>query len=82
MRSHDRDELQRSLLAEGIHTGLHYPIPVHLQVAHRDLGYRKGDFPVSEAAANEVLSLPMFPELTERQIEQVVAAVEQDAYVE
>jgi dTDP-4-amino-4,6-dideoxygalactose transaminase len=82
VRTHDRDELQRSLLAEGIHTGLHYPIPAHLQVAHRDLGYRKGDFPVSEAAANEVLSLPMFPELTEHQIEQVVAAVEQDAYVE
>ncbi len=82
VRTADRDELQRSLQAEGIHTGLHYPIPVHLQVAHRDLGYRKGDFPVSEAAANEVLSLPMFPELTEHQIEQVVAAVEQDAYVE
>ena len=82
VRTADRDELQRSLQAEGIHTGLHYPIPVHLQIAHRDLGYRKGDFPVSESAANDVLSLPMFPELTERQIEQVVAAVEQDAYVE
>ena len=82
VRTADRDELQRSLQAEGIHTGLHYPIPVHLQVAHRDLGYRKGDFPVSESAANEVLSLPLFPELTERQIEQVVVAVEQDAYVE
>ncbi len=67
---------------KGIQTGLHYPIPVHLQEAHRDLGYRVGDFPQSEAAAREVLSLPIYPEMTPRQIEQVAAAVEQDAYVD
>jgi dTDP-4-amino-4,6-dideoxygalactose transaminase len=68
--------------AEGIQSGLHYPIPVHLQKAHEDLGYRPGDFPVSEAAARSVLSLPIYPEMTmRRQVEQVVKALEQDAYV-
>lgn len=81
IRTHDRDGLQRALAAEGVHTGLHYPIPVHLQKAHLDLGYRAGDFPNSEAAAREVLSLPLFPEMTARQVEQVVAAVEQEVYV-
>ena len=55
VRTADRDGLQRALQAEGIQTGLHYPIPVHLQEAHRDLGYGVGDFPQSEAAASEVL---------------------------
>jgi dTDP-4-amino-4,6-dideoxygalactose transaminase len=81
VRCRDRDGLHRSLEAEGIQSGLHYPIPVHLQKAHEDLGYRAGDFPVSEAAARSVLSLPIYPEMTARQVEQVVAAVEQDAYV-
>lgn len=81
IRTHDRDGLQRALQAEGIQTGLHYPIPVHLQKAHLDLGYKAGDFPVSEAAAREVLSLPIYPEMTMRQVEQVVAALEQEVYV-
>jgi dTDP-4-amino-4,6-dideoxygalactose transaminase len=81
VRSADRDGLQRQLLAEGVQTGLHYPIPVHLQEAHADLGYKAGDFPESEAAAREVLSLPMFPEMTATQVEQVVAAVHQGAHV-
>ncbi len=63
VRSTDRDALQRSLLEAGIHTGLHYPIPVHLQPAHADLGYRPGDFPESERAAQQVLSLPMYAEM-------------------
>ena len=75
IRTVDRDGLHRSLQAAGIQSGLHYPIPVHLQKAHLDLGYRAGDFPISEAAAHEVLSLPIFPEMTGRQVEQVVAAV-------
>lgn len=74
VRTADRDGLQQFLQSEGIHTGLHYPIPVHLQEAHADLGYKVGDFPQSEAAAREVLSLPMFPEMTSAQVEQVVAA--------
>jgi dTDP-4-amino-4,6-dideoxygalactose transaminase len=81
VRTPDRDGLQRALLAEGIQSGLHYPVPVHLQKAHADLGHKVGDFPVSEAASREVLSLPIYPEMTSRQVEQVVAAVEQDAYV-
>jgi dTDP-4-amino-4,6-dideoxygalactose transaminase len=81
VRSAGRDTLQRQLQAEGIQTGLHYPIPVHLQAAHADLGYKAGDFPVSEQAAREVLSLPMYPELTATQVEQVAAAVRQEANV-
>jgi dTDP-4-amino-4,6-dideoxygalactose transaminase len=81
VRTADRDALQKTLQAEGVQTGLHYPIPVHLQVAHADLGYKEGDFPQSEAAAREVLSLPMFPEMTATQVEQVVAAVRQEANV-
>jgi len=81
VRSADRDGLQQLLQADGVQTGLHYPIPVHLQEAHADLGYTAGDFPESEAAANEVLSLPIFPELTSSQVEQVVTAVRREANV-
>lgn len=81
VRSPDRNGLRRMLDAEGVQTGLHYPVPVHLQPAHADLGYRIGDFPVSEAAAREVLSLPIHPDMTLRQAEEVVAKIEQDAYV-
>ena len=75
VRSRQRDALQRKLEAAGIQTSIHYPIPVHLQEAHADLGHQRGDFPVSEELAAEVLSLPMFAELTPEQIEQVCAAV-------
>jgi len=80
IRSRDRDELQRVLSAEGIQSGLHYPIPVHLQKAHADLGYQAGDFPISEAAAREVLSLPIYPEMPTWHVDQVAAALEY-AYV-
>jgi dTDP-4-amino-4,6-dideoxygalactose transaminase len=75
VRTPERDRLQASLQAQGVQTGIHYPIPVHLQPAYADLGYRQGDFPHSERAAQETLSLPMYPELTEAQIDQVVEAV-------
>jgi dTDP-4-amino-4,6-dideoxygalactose transaminase len=81
VRTADRDGLARLLQADGIQTGLHYPIPVHLQEAHRDLGYTRGDFPQSEDAANRVLSLPMFPEMTGERIEQVAGAVRQETGV-
>jgi dTDP-4-amino-4,6-dideoxygalactose transaminase len=77
VRTQERQQLQQDLQAARIATGLHYPTPVHLQKAHADLGYAPGDFPISEAAAREVLSLPMFPELTAHQIADVVEAVEQ-----
>jgi len=81
VRTADRHALQHALQSEGIHTGLHYPIPVHLQGAHADLGHQEGDFPVSESAAREVLSLPLFPEMMETQVEQVCEAVRQEAKV-
>jgi dTDP-4-amino-4,6-dideoxygalactose transaminase len=70
-----RDSLQKSLLEAGIQTGIHYPIPVHLQRPYADLGYRMGELPVTERIAREQLSLPMFPELTETEIAYVAGKV-------
>jgi dTDP-4-amino-4,6-dideoxygalactose transaminase len=75
VRTDDRERLRDALGRHGIQTGIHYPIPVHLQPAHADLGYRAGDFPHAEAAAREVLSLPLFPEMTRDQVETVAAGV-------
>jgi dTDP-4-amino-4,6-dideoxygalactose transaminase len=70
-----RDGLQKHLTAASIQTGIHYPVPVHLQPAYASLGHRAGDFPVTESQAARILSLPMFPELTGAQIERVAEAV-------
>ena len=75
VRSAQRDELREHLGSRGIQTGLHYPIPIHLQDAYATLGYRAGDFPESEAWAGECLSLPMFAELTYAQIDEVIQGV-------
>jgi len=75
IRTQQRSEWQQALQAKGIQTGIHYPIPVHLLSAYADLGYTKGDFPHSEQAANEVLSLPMFAELSWAQCKEVCEAV-------
>lgn len=75
VRTKKREALQQALQQRGVQTGIHYPIPVHLLKAHADLGYKPGDFPHSEAAANEVLSLPMYPELTEDMLQVVCGAV-------
>jgi dTDP-4-amino-4,6-dideoxygalactose transaminase len=80
VRTRDRVELQRTLQSHGVQTGIHYPIPVHLQEGYRDLGYVAGDFPHTERAANEVLSLPMYPELSNYQVEFVSAAVHDDVH--
>jgi len=75
VRAPDRVMLQKRLDEAGIGTGIHYPIPLHLTKAYEGLGFRAGDFPVAEKAASQVLSLPMFPELTVRQQERVVSEV-------
>lgn len=70
-----RDALREHLGRAGISTGIHYPIPIHLQPAYADLGYRRGDFPVTEQAADRILSLPMYPELTAEAITHVAASI-------
>jgi dTDP-4-amino-4,6-dideoxygalactose transaminase len=75
VRTNERAALQDSLSAAGIQTGIHYPFPVHLLPAFSDLGYASGSFPHAERAAGEVLSLPMFPELSQEQSGQVAASV-------
>jgi dTDP-4-amino-4,6-dideoxygalactose transaminase len=75
IRCAQRDDLQRWLAEHGIGTQIHYPIPIHLQEAYSDLGITKGSLPATEKASAEVLSLPIFPELTAAQIDQVIATV-------
>ena len=75
LRTDDRDGMQASLQAEGIQTGIHYPVPVHLQPAYADLGYGRGAFPHSEAASAQVLSLPLYPELSSEAVAEVAGAV-------
>lgn len=70
-----RQELIDSLAARGVQTGIHYPTPIHLLPAYADLHHQAGDFPVSERVASQELSLPMFPELADEQIEEVCEAV-------
>ena len=67
--------MARGLADRGIRTGIHYPVPIHLQPAFRDLGHGPGDFPVTETAATEILSLPMFPHITEEQQAHVATAL-------
>lgn len=71
----DRDRLLKELNAAGVQAGIHYPVPLHLLECHKDLGYKRGDYPAAEAAAAKLLSLPMFPEITSAQIEYVAAAL-------
>ena len=80
VRVSERERFRAMLLREGIETGLHYPVPVHLQPAFADLGYGPGDFPFAEAAADTVLSLPIYPELSERDVEIVSQVVRQDVH--
>ena len=75
IRTPRRHELQEWLKSKGIGTGLHYPIPLHLQKAYEDLGGKEGDFPVAEESAKQILSLPMFPELTGEDIETVASEI-------
>lgn len=75
VRHPDRDRLRAALEAQGIQTGLHYPIPVHLQQAYRALGHGPGDFPVAERIGRECMTLPLYPEMTDEQQDAVVEAL-------
>jgi dTDP-4-amino-4,6-dideoxygalactose transaminase len=75
VQSEERDALQSALSKAGVQTGIHYPVPIHLQPAYAFLGYGRGSFPETERQAERVLSLPMFPELTDEQINRVAEAV-------
>lgn len=75
IRVADRSALSAYLADRGVATGIHYPIPIHLQPAYRDLGYKQGDFPVAEQYAEQILSLPMYAELTPGSIEYVAQAI-------
>jgi dTDP-4-amino-4,6-dideoxygalactose transaminase len=76
IRTTRRGAWQRALAEAGIQTGIHYPTPVHLLPAFADLGHERGEFPHAERAADQVLSLPMFPELTAAQCEEVGRAID------
>ncbi|TRZ49045.1 MAG: DegT/DnrJ/EryC1/StrS family aminotransferase [Dehalococcoidia bacterium] len=71
----NRDELQKHLEANGIQTTVYYPLSLHLQEVYKSLGYKSGDFPQSELAQEQVLSLPMYPELSQGQVEEVVSVI-------
>lgn len=75
IRTERRDALKEHLVSKGINASIHYPIPIHLQPAYQDLGYKRGDFPVTEAYADRILSLPMYAELSDRQIEFISQTV-------
>jgi dTDP-4-amino-4,6-dideoxygalactose transaminase len=75
VRTEDREGMMAHLGKAGIGTGIHYPIPLHRQRAYESLGYKAGDFPVTEKVASQIVSLPMFPNLTAEQQERVVNEV-------
>lgn len=77
VRIRERDRILEGLRARGIGAGIHYPVPLHLTGAMADLGYGRGDFPVAEAAAEQLLSLPLFPHITREQQQRVVEALEE-----
>jgi dTDP-4-amino-4,6-dideoxygalactose transaminase len=75
VRTTDREGLMRHLTKAGIGTAIHYPVPLHLQAAYAELGYRHGDFPIAEKTSEEIVSLPMFPQLTADQQVEVVSGI-------
>jgi dTDP-4-amino-4,6-dideoxygalactose transaminase len=77
-----RDIIQQALQQKEVQTGIHYPIPVHMLEAYADLGYKPGDFPCSEQIADNILSLPMFAELTDEQIKIVSTALRESVNAE
>jgi dTDP-4-amino-4,6-dideoxygalactose transaminase len=79
VRVQDREALQAALAEAGIGTGIHYPIPLHLQKAYQHLNHKQGDFPVTERVAAEIVSLPMFPQMTNEQVDEVAKRVNEFA---
>ena len=77
IRVQDREGLQKHLASAKVDTGIHYPIPLHLQKAYENFGYKQGDFPVTEKIAAEILSLPMFPQLDAARQTRVVQGVQE-----
>ena len=75
IRTCQRDKLRTSLKEQGIETGIHYPVPLHLQPAYKYLGYNRGDFPVTEKCADEIISLPLYPELSKVNQEKVMREI-------
>ena len=75
IQSEERDRVRDALAERGIETGVHYPDPVHLETAYRDLGYRAGAFPVTESLARHCLSLPNYPELSAEAVECVASSI-------
>ena len=75
IRTKQRDGLQTFLKEKGIETLIHYPTPIHLQKAYKDLGYQRGDIPVTERYSREVLSLPFFPEIIESEMDEIAAQI-------
>src|SRR5205823_6484106 len=76
IRVQNRDALATFLKENGVATGVHYPIPLHLQKAFDYLGYKRGDFPIAEKISEEILSLPMFPELTSAEIKKIAGLIQ------
>jgi len=77
IRVQDREGLQKHLASSKVDTGIHYPIPLHLQKAYENFGYKQGDFPVTEKIATEILSLPMFPQLDRERQSRVLQSVQE-----
>jgi dTDP-4-amino-4,6-dideoxygalactose transaminase len=75
IRTKNRDELKEFLQKNGVHSEIHYPTPVHLQFSMRKLGYKKGDFPVSEQSSRELLSLPLYPEISLKEVEKICSLI-------
>ena len=77
IRAEKREELREFLEKNGISCQIHYPIPLHLQPAYKHLNYKEGDFPVTEKVAKEILSIPLYPELTEEQQNYVISKIKE-----
>ena len=76
IQTEDRDELKEHLARKGVDTKVHYPIPIHYQEAAKGLGYKKGDFPVTEKQAETILSIPIYPELTDEQVNYIIEEIQ------